>query len=105
MSRTKKRVKHYTHNDNSVIMKAIQTHGTSKGAKVAARLLGRTESGVSQHFYAKLNGGNPISVQAPTTIKVTPPYVDETTTETDTSDEIKSVQMNVKGVEIYMVFK
>ena len=103
--KTKERTR-YTANDDAYILECIEQHGVSNGAYKAAVLLGRTRSGVEQHYYSKLKGKKHMTVTGPATIEVNSQApVPPATPVTKTDSDVKSVKFTVKGVEIYMTFK
>ena len=112
MSKRTKRGKGYSKKDDKSIIEYVNEYGTTAGCRLIASLLGRTESGVSQHYYNKL-----VAKKTPKSNSVFSKanlekhfQSDESTTTIEVptklnQEEVKDVRINVKGVEIYISFK
>jgi len=112
MSKRTKRGKGYSKKDDKAIIEYVNEYGTTVGCRLIAKLLGRTESGVSQHYYSKLGAKKaPKSESVFSKANLEKHFQSNessTTIEMPTElsqEEVKDVRINVKGVEIYISFK
>ena len=102
MSNIKHKRGRYSRYENAIIAKSIQRYGTAKGLDLAASQLNRRRDGIEKHYYTNM-----------ATKKTSVPSVREKTTTSPKTDkvdvavpkEVKSVQLNVAGIELYLTFK
>lgn len=98
---TKLKTRRYTAAEDQIILNNIGSSGMSLGCRLAARSLGRTFSSVMQRYYY-MQRNNIKVTKSPATIRV----IDNSDEITESYDgELKTMKLNIKGVEITMVFK
>ena len=112
MSKHTKRGKGYSKRDDMAILEYVKEYGTTVGCRLIAKLLGRTESGVNQHYYSKLATKKTPKSNSVFSMANLEKHIQSdgssTTIEVPTKlsqEEVKDVKINIKGVEIYISFK
>lgn len=112
MSKRTKRGKGYSKRDDRSIIEYVNEYGTTAGCRLVAKILGRTESGVNQHYYSKLVAKKTPKSESVFSVANLEKHIQanksNTTIEVPTKlsqEEVKDVRINVKGVEIYISFK
>ena len=112
MSNIKHKRGRYSRYEDAIIKKSIHQYGTSKGLDLAASQLNRTRKGIEKHYYmeiaTKKTSVPPVSRENKT-VKVNKSQTTlfPTTDKVDVAvpREVKSVQLNVAGIELYLTFK
>lgn len=104
--RTKSKLRRYTAAEDQIILNYVKSSGVAVGCRIAAKQLNRSEKAVNQRYYYILNNNIKVT-SAPATIRV---VKDQTKNDLvpDTKNvegELQTMKLNIKGVEITMVFK
>ena len=112
MSNIKHKRGRYSRFEDAIIKKSIQRYGTAKGLDLAASQLNRRRDGIERHYYMNMaTKKTPVpsvrkekkTVEVNTSQTTLFPKADKV--DVDVSREVKSVQLNVAGIELYLTFK
>ena len=98
-----KTLRRYTAAEDQIILNCVKSSFNSAiGFKIASKKIDRSENSISQRYYY-LQKNNIKTISSPATIRVVD--TDKKVTEKKVDGELKSMSLNIKGVEITMVFK
>ncbi len=98
-----KTLRRYTAAEDQIILNCVKSSfNTSIGIKIASKKIDRSETSIMQRYYY-IQKNNIKTVSSPATIRVVD--TDKKITEKKVDGELKSMSLNIKGVEITMVFK
>lgn len=98
-----KTLRRYTAAEDQIILNCIMSSfNTAIGVRIASKKLNRSGSSIMQRYYY-IQKNNIKTVSSPATIRVVD--TDKKVTEKKVDGELKSMSLNIKGVEITMVFK
>ena len=117
MSNTKNKRGRYSRLEDGLIIKCVSQYGTAKGLDKAASLLKRRRNGIEKHYYKNIatnKYGWPLTPATAVSKEKKTTEVNKSQTtlfpKADKVDvavprEVKSVQLNVAGIELYLTFK